>query len=632
MRKSIATVCLSGTLEEKLAAAAQVGFDGVEIFENDLVASDSTPRQVRERCVDLGLRVELYQPFRDFEGVPDGLLTANLERARRKFDVMTELGVDILLVCSSVSPHARADDALAADQLGQLADLASGHGIRIAYEALAWGRFVHDYTHAWKIVAGADRPNLGVCLDSFHILSRGLDPAGIRDIPGDRIMFMQLADAPQLQMDVLQWSRHYRCFPGQGGFDLAGFVGHALAAGYRGPLSLEVFNDIFRQADAERTATDALRSLIVLEEELSTVDAAAAQGSAAVRERVELSRPPTPVEPAGFAFVEIAVDPLAEEAADILLRGLGFTRVARHRSKPVQLWQQADIRILLNRARPGVEDWTRGDAAIAAIAVESPDPAHSGLRAEALLAPAIPRRYGPGEADLFAVAAPDSTAVFFCRTDTGAAGEAVSWLDDFLPVAAEDAQLPGTLTRVDHVGLSQPSYYFDEATLFYRSVFGLHPQSSEEIPDPYGLVRSRAVTSTDGAVRFVLTVPALGGGRLPETAQFQHIAFGCPDIFAAAVDMRVRRLPILPVPGNYYDDLAARMGLDDALVENLRRFGVLYDRDERGEYFHFSTAMLGRRMFFEIVQRVGDYEGYGTPNLPVRMAAQYRHAALAGLV
>lgn len=212
----------------------------------------------------------------------------------------------------------------------------------------------------------------------------------------------------------------------------------------------------------------------------------------------------------------------------------------------------------------------------------------------------------------------------------------MSWLDDFVAVPNEQAQSPSTLTRVDHVGLSQPSYYFDEAALFYQSVFGLQPQSSVEIPDPYGLVRSRAVTSAGGAgagggVRFVLNVPALGGGKLPETAQFQHIALGCPDIFAAALDMRVRRLPILPVPENYYDDLAARLDLDEAFVENLRRFAVLYDRDERGEYFHFSTAMLGRRLFFEVVQRVGDYAGYGTPNLPVRMAAQYRHTALAGL-
>src|SRR5205085_1556842 len=54
---------------------------------------------------------------------------------------------------------------------------------------------------------------------------------------------------PHLQMDVLQWSRHHRLFPGQGAFDLPGFLGHVLAAGYTGPLSLEVFNDVFRQSD-----------------------------------------------------------------------------------------------------------------------------------------------------------------------------------------------------------------------------------------------------------------------------------------------------------------------------------------------------------------------------------------------
>ena len=108
-----------------------------------------------------------------------------------------------------------------------------------------------------------------MCLDSFHILSRGDDPAGIRDIPGEKIFFVQLADAPAMHLDVLQLSRHYRCFPGQGDFDLTGFMAHVLRAGYDGPLSLEVFNDVFRQADADRTATDALRSLIALEESLA---------------------------------------------------------------------------------------------------------------------------------------------------------------------------------------------------------------------------------------------------------------------------------------------------------------------------------------------------------------------------
>ena len=102
----IATVCLSGTLEDKLAAAGAAGFDGVEIFEHDLVVSPWSLREVRARCADLGLSIDLYQPFRDFEAVPPDVLAANLRRAERKFDVMEQLGVDTVLVCSSVSPDA----------------------------------------------------------------------------------------------------------------------------------------------------------------------------------------------------------------------------------------------------------------------------------------------------------------------------------------------------------------------------------------------------------------------------------------------------------------------------------------------------------------------------------------------
>ena len=81
-------------------------------------------------------------------------------------------------------------------------------------------------------------------------------------------------------MDVLQWSRHHRCFPGQGGFDLDGFVPPVLAAGYAGPLSLEVFNDVFRATDPERTALDAMRSLRALDGSLP--DAPALDGFAYV--------------------------------------------------------------------------------------------------------------------------------------------------------------------------------------------------------------------------------------------------------------------------------------------------------------------------------------------------------------
>src|SRR4051812_26641723 len=315
-RRAIATVCLSGTLAEKLEAAAAAGFDGVELFEPDVIASPRRPAEVRERLAELGLTLDLYQPFRDFEGVP----APDFARAEAKFDVMAELGAELLLVCSSVSPEAVDDDALAAAQLRELAERAAARGLRIAYEALAWGRHVADYQHAWRIVERADHPALGLCLDSFHILSRGSDPAGIRAIPGEKLFFLQLADAPRMAMDVLQWSRHHRCFPGQGGFDLATFLGHVRAAGYAGPLSLEVFNDVFRATDPRRMAVDAMRSLLVLE---GDVPPAAALD--------------------GYAFAEVA-----GEGIEPLLAGLGFARTGRHRSKPVSLWQQGAIRLVVN--------------------------------------------------------------------------------------------------------------------------------------------------------------------------------------------------------------------------------------------------------------------------------------------
>ena len=92
MLTGIATVCLSGTLEEKLAAASHAGFDGVEVFENDLIGSPLSPPEVRAQADALGLGIDLYQPFRDFEAVTPDQLERNLRRAEAKFDVMEELG------------------------------------------------------------------------------------------------------------------------------------------------------------------------------------------------------------------------------------------------------------------------------------------------------------------------------------------------------------------------------------------------------------------------------------------------------------------------------------------------------------------------------------------------------------
>ncbi|MFD4554729.1 bifunctional sugar phosphate isomerase/epimerase/4-hydroxyphenylpyruvate dioxygenase family protein [Streptomyces sp. NPDC058469] len=608
MRTSIATVSLSGSLTEKLTAASRAGFDGVEIFENDLLASPLTPEEIRARCADLGLTIDLYQPMRDIEAVPEAEFARNLRRARHKFELMRRLGTDTVLVCSSVSPLAEDDDALAAAQLSQLADLAQEFGVRVAYEALAWGRHVSTYDHAWRIVERADHPALGTCLDSFHILSRGSDPKGIADIPGEKIFFLQLADAPLLAMDVLQWSRHYRCFPGQGGFDVAGLVRHALTAGYDGPLSLEIFNDVFRQAEAGPTAVDAQRSLLVLQES------------------VGLSRPPAPVVPTGIAFAEL-VTPDAEPVS-ALLGALGFTRTARHHGKPVDLWQQGDARILVNTG-PALR---RDGTALAAIGLESPDPEGAARRAEALLAPVLPRRRAPKDAPLDAVAAPDGTELFFCARTTP---ELPGWRADFtdtasqLPTGTRTGTRTGTGTgiqRIDHLALTQPWHHFDEATLFHRSVLGLQAQESVDVADPYGLLRSRAVTNPDGSVRIALSV---GAAPTEDGAHAQHIALATEDVVAAARRFRESGGQLLRMPANYYDDLAARFDFAEGELETYQDLGILYDRDAGGEFRHCYTRTVGR-VFFELVQREPDYRGYGAQNAPVRLAAQHTAKRLTG--
>jgi 4-hydroxyphenylpyruvate dioxygenase len=591
MRTSIATVCLSGGLVDKLHACAEAGFDGVEVFEPDLVAAPQSPEEIRALADRLGLSLDLYQPFRDAEGVDEETFVGVLRRAQAKLELMRRLGVDTMLVCSNVATATVDDDETSAQQLRRLGDLAASYGIRLAYEALAWGRFVDDYRRAWRIVERADHPQVGVCLDSFHILSRGHDPREIEQIPPEKVFFLQLADAPALSMDVLSWSRHHRLFPGEGSFDLSAFLGHVLRTGYDGPLSLEVFNDTFRQTDPRRTARQALRSLRWLE------DAAAHRLGIAAAPAV--SRLPEVAPPAGFDFVEIKAQDTG--AVDVLLEQLGFDFRGRHRSKSVRLWTQGEARVVCN------EQQAQGlEPTVAAVGFDVADPAVVADRAALLLAPPVPRRTYAGEERLRAVAAPDGTEIFLSH---GAA-----WVEEF-EGGTEPTPDP-LVTRVDHVNLVQPWQSFDEAVLFYESVLALEPQPVNEVAGPAGVVRSQVMCSCGREVRLPLNLlPAGQHGRA------QHVALASRDVVTVARNARGRGLQALPVPGNYYDDLTARFDLPAQTVATLRELDLLYDRDAAGEYLHFYTPTVGG-VFFEIVERRGGYDGYGAGNAPVRLASQ----------
>jgi 4-hydroxyphenylpyruvate dioxygenase len=452
---------------------------------------------------------------------------------------------------------------------------------------------------------------VGTCLDSFHILSRAWDPAPIEGIAAEKIFFVQLADAPLLSMDVLSWSRHHRVFPGEGDFDMVGFMTHLVRAGYDGPVSLEIFNDAFRQADVNRTAVDGLRSLRWLEDQTRR-----ALDGEPVRDTLGLQALPAVEEPAGYDFVEIRTGRLGETTR--LLHQLGFALGGHHQSKEnVQLWVQGPVRIVVNDDVPD-----GSPTEIAALGFEVADPDAAIDRATRLAALPVPRSQGPGEQVLRGVFAPDGTEVFFCGRP---ADGAPAWLGEF--GADEESHDAALVTGVDHINMAQPWQHYDEAVLFYTSVLALEAQPSQDVPGPSGLVRSQVMRSASGAVRMPLNVApaAAEQGSFVGAAYPEHVALYCTDVFAAARRARRRGLDFLPVPQNYYEDLDARFDLDDEFVASLQELNLLYDRDADGEFLHFYTGTLGT-VFFEVVERRGGYAGFGAPNAPVRLAAQYRRS------
>ncbi|HVW48856.1 MAG TPA: TIM barrel protein [Trinickia sp.] len=625
MQRSIATVSISGTLVEKLRAIHAAGFRCVEIFENDLLYYDGTPAEVRRIADDLDLRIVLYQPFRDFEGVSAEGLARNIERINRKFEVMHALGADRLLVCSNVSAETIADDGLIVEQLGALAQHAQAAGVTACYEALAWGRHVNSYRHAWRLVDAVDHPNLTLALDSFHTLSIGDSLDELASIPGERIGFVQIADAPWMKMDVLEWSRHYRCFPGQGDFALDDFTARVVKSGYRGPLSLEVFNDGFRGAPPVATAADGYRSLLLLEEQ--TCGSLKNAGDA---EALPLYAPPAAPARLSVQFLEFAVDAASRERLINWLERLRFRCAGRHRSKDVTLYQHGAAAIVLNAEPDSFASsfFQQHGLSLCASAFRLDDAELALDRAAGFGYVPFSGRVGPNERVVPAVRSPDGSLNYLVneRADQPTLFEA-----DFALTDVDGPSEVGPLTGIDHVCLALPMGSLDSWTLFLKAAFGLQASPSVVVPDPYGLVRSRAFCNRERSLRLVLNASVDRHTAVAEAVQayhgtgLNHVAFSTTDIFRAVTEFKEALVPLLRIPRNYYDDLSARYALPESFLARLQAHDLLYDRDENGgEFLHAYTETLDKRFFLEIVERRGGYDGYGAPNAAVRLAAQAR--------
>jgi len=623
MRTAIATVCLSGTLTEKIEAIAAAQFKGVEIFENDLLSFNGTPADARRMIEGSGLTTITFQPFRDFEGMPEPQRSKVFARAERKFDVMQELGCDLLMVCSNVSPDSLGGIDRAAADFHELGERAARRGMRVAFEALSWGRHIHDYRDSWEVVRRANHPAVGLVLDSFHVLARNTDLSAIRSIPSDKIFLVQMADAPRLDMDYLSWSRHYRCFPGQGDLPIDAFMDALGATGFDGLLSLEIFNDRFRAGSARSVAIDGQRSLIVMLDEL--------------RRRTGAALPEHPVLPpkatcSGVEFVEFAVDERSAAGFEQILTGLGFQKAGRHRSKSVTHWRQGDINIVVNADKEGFAhsfNITHGTS-VCALALRVGDAPGTVDRAVRLLDQPFQQPVGPGELNIPAVRGLGGSLLYFVDHKSGLDR---LWDVDFEPTEVRDFTGVG-LTSVDHV--SQSMHYEEMLTwlLFYNSLLDVRKAPVQVVIDPGGVVQSQAIETHDGSLRLILNASqsqrTLSSRFLTELfgSGVQHIALATSDILETAKRLKANGIDLLPIPENYYDDLEVRTDLAAEDVERLRASNILYDREGGAEYFQAYTKTLEGGFFFEIVER-RSYQGYGAVNAPIRLASQTRLAAEA---
>ena len=599
MKTSIATVSINGTLKEKIIAIANAGFDGVEIFENDFLTNNLSPKEVKKIVKDNGLEITLFQPFRDFEGMPNNHRIRAFDRAKRKFDIMQELETDLVLICSNTSNISLGGIDRAADDFYELGEIAKERSIKIGYEALAWGKYVNDHRDAWEIVRRANHENVGIILDSFHTLSKKIDLKSISSIPAEKIFIVQLADAPYYEMDLLYWSRHFRNMPGQGDLPINDFMTYLNHTGYDGYLSLEIFNDNYRSGPRDLIAKDGKRSLISL-----------------INETDKKKKNTTIIH--NIEFIEFALEEKNLEQLENFLKMLGFKEIGKHKSKSIKLFIFDYVKIILNYENTILVKEGRK---------QGPSPYAFGIKVndiKSLLHNA------------------KSLDIDFIRKDSNQSMDVINNIDGSIYIVdhnnsnvwekdfnLQEKNLSNEFDlKIDHIAQTLHQDEMSSALLSYTTLFGTKKSPIFDIIDPSGITKSQIVENEEQTFRMTINGAdnknTIAGKFLENKkgSGIQHVALSTNNLIELIKKLKNQGQEFLKISKNYYDDIEARFGLDYEFCKELERLNILYDEDDSGSFLQIYTPVFNDNFFFEFVQRINDYKGYGASNALFRIAAQ----------
>lgn len=619
-RLCVATTSVPGDLIAKLEAIAESGFTGFELYEPDLTGFSGPPEAVNRRAAALGLSIDVFQPFHEFEGLSGALRDRAFARLDHKLNLMQTLDAKTLLVGSSTHAQSNGDRQAIQDDFAELAERLGQRGIRAALIALPWGRHIQTEMQALEIVQAVDSPHLGLALNSFFSLADGSQPARLRDIPGDHLFHVQLSDAPALDFDIRQLKSHFGLLPGQGGLNLASFVRIIARLGYDGPWSLARVSDT-TQGSRDSYARDGFRALV------SLLDEVARSEPALVAPLPDL---PPRVYPTGIEFIEFAADEAARKPLTEMLEALCFRKERQHVSKSVELWRQGAINLVVNAEATGFagKAFAEHGPSVCDMGLRVRDADQTVARATALGAPKFSQPVGTGELDIPAINGVGASVVHFIdeKSDLHRV-----WDIEFDAVPRAQETPPAGLRRIDHVAQTMRYQEMQSWLTYYTTTFEMQKSSVVDVVDPAGLILSQAIASPEGEVRLNLNGAGerrtFAGAFLADRfgAGVQHIAFLSDDIFETSEHLAGAGFSRLSISPNYYDDLQAQFGLDDSLTTRLRDGNILYDRDGRGEYFQIYSTPIFEGFFFEVVERRGGYQGYGARNASIRLAAQMQY-------
>jgi sugar phosphate isomerase/epimerase len=266
------TISFAGPLEAKLKATREAGFSQIMLAARDLVGHADGWQAAVAAVKASGLRVTGFQVLRDFEGLTGHLHEYKIDIAKSMLEMCHALDCGVMLMCSSTSTHATPDTEALVKDLRKLAMLAIPMNIKIAYEALSWGRTINQFPEAWDLVCRADMPNLGLGFDSFHMFATNTPLEDLEMLDPSKIFLVQLADFMWNEIKTVEeriaTARHFRVFPGEGVHSeaLAALTLKLHELGYRGDYSFEVFNDDYQQMPLESVAKRARQSALWLSE------------------------------------------------------------------------------------------------------------------------------------------------------------------------------------------------------------------------------------------------------------------------------------------------------------------------------------------------------------------------------